>query len=280
MADSIVIPRERWSPRYGRGGRRVATPHTEVIFHTEAGAIRSQDWPVFQEIAALDLSLSEKRKMQGIERYCVETRKMDGFPYSFAIFPDGSVVEGRGWGQSGWHTQGRNSQVGVCFIGHGDLQPATEAQWIGAQELIREGVRTGKLVPSPKITGHRDYASKTCPGNLIYPHIHRLRGVTHSDPHPVKEGLFMHLSEKEEREILAAARAMNLRSAQDQENNLHPERATSGSFQREVYEIAKALNLRSIQAQDHDLHPEKAPAGSVQRTTVSAFERLLAGTGA
>jgi hypothetical protein len=182
MPEMKVISRSEWGARHGRGNDVSSKmPWGEVVVHTEAGAIRKEDWPEIEAWAALNISLTEVQKVRAIESFHVNTRGWNGIAYSFLFFPDGTIAEGRGWGRSGGHTEGRNSTAaGFCLLGHGDKQPATEAQWQAMRWLIGEGIRLGKLKPNPKITGHRNYSlkGKTCPGNLVYPHIGRLRGIT------------------------------------------------------------------------------------------------------
>lgn len=183
-----IVPRSEWGARYGRGNDVAdRLPWSEVVIHTEAGAMRPRDWEELAgkaaDYAALNASLTERQKMQAIERFHAVERGWDGIAYSFFITFDGTVFEGRGWGRSGAHTEGRNSSAaGVCFQGHGDLQPATEAQWASAVWLIGEGIADGQLTSNPLVTGHRQYSTKgkTCPGELIYPQLHRLRRITTS----------------------------------------------------------------------------------------------------
>jgi hypothetical protein len=40
--------------------------------------------------------------------------------------------------------------------------------------LIEDGVEFGHVAPEPKISGHRDYAPKNCPGASSAPHLARL----------------------------------------------------------------------------------------------------------
>lgn len=178
-----IITRSEWGAKHGRGndvGGKL--PWGEVVIHTEAGAIRKEDWPGVLEWAALNLSLTEKQKLLAIENFHVKTRGWNGIAYTFLVFPDGTIGEGRGWGRSGGHTEGRNSTAaGICLIGHGDKQPATEAQWAAMRWLIAEGVTTGKLKPMPAIGTHAKYSTKgkTCPGTLIAPHVvARLGGIS------------------------------------------------------------------------------------------------------
>ena len=212
MDDSFIVTRAQWGAQYGRGNDVSSKlPWGEVVVHTEAGAIRDQDWPEVAAWAALNISLTEKQKLRAIENFHVNTRGWNGIAYSFLFFPDGTVAEGRGWGRSGGHTEGRNSTAaGFCLIGHGDKQPATGAQWEAMRRTIAVGVAKGYLKPNPKISGHKDYSTKgkTCPGTLIYPHIQQeLGGITGpTDP----EGAFMALTDDEQKRLLANTDALSL----------------------------------------------------------------------
>lgn len=141
-------------------------PLGEVVIHTEAAPTSSGPDP------------DSVDRMRRIEQWHL-ARKFRGVGYSFLVGPAGTVYEGRGWLHQGAHTQqGRNSTAhGVCVIGHGDQEPATEPQWAALRALIGEGIRRGAVRPDPIISGHRQYAAKSCPGNLIYPHLARLRGI-------------------------------------------------------------------------------------------------------
>ena len=158
-----VITRAQWGAGPKRGSDvSPKLPWAEVVIHTEAGSQRS---PASEG--------TEKGWIRAIEAFHVgPSRGWDGIAYSFLIAPSGRIFEGRGWGRSGAHTEGRNSiAAGICFLGHGDKWPATDAQWASTRWLIGEGIRLGKLQRRPKITGHKDYSQKgkTCPGTLIYP---------------------------------------------------------------------------------------------------------------
>lgn len=171
-----IISRREWGAE-GPNGADVSSklPWGEVVLHTEAGAQRS---PADEA--------TEKGWIRNIEAFHIgPQRGWNGIAYSFLIAPSGRIFEGRGWGRSGAHTEGRNSTaLGLCFLGHGDKWPATEQQWAAARWLIAEGIATGKLRANPKISGHRNYSQKgkTCPGDLIYPHLDRLRGITGHAP--------------------------------------------------------------------------------------------------
>jgi hypothetical protein len=167
---SVIVTRAGWGAQYGQGPAMPGTQH-EVVIHTEAGNILEED-------AGID---REKAHMKVIEIFHVKVRGWQGVAYSFMIERSGTIFEGRGWNHAGAHTESRNTRsYGVCFAGHGDKAPATEAQWESARWLIGEGIRLGKISPDPIISGHRTYSKKgkTCPGNLIWPQLGRLRGIT------------------------------------------------------------------------------------------------------
>lgn len=209
MPSRRIVPRSEWGAKHGRGHDVSAKlPWNEVVVHTEAGALRPQDWAELTgkaaEYAALNAAMTEIQKIRAIESFHAVTRGWDGIAYSFLFTFDGTIFEGRGWGRSGAHTEGRNSTAaGFCFLGHGDVQPATEAQWASAEWLIAEGKRLGHITPSAKVSGHRDYSlkGKTCPGTLIYPRLDRLRKPT--KPTVTDEEIDMATAAELERRIAA-----------------------------------------------------------------------------
>lgn len=147
----------------------VPLPYNEVIIHTAAGAASKET-----DSVETDFNL-----MRQIERLHVNGRGWAaGVGYNFVISGAGRIFEGRGWGRQGTHTQNRNSQMGVCFLGHGDQQPATTGQWASAKGLIIEALKSQRLQSGYEVSGHREYASKSCPGNLIYPLIEGLAGLS------------------------------------------------------------------------------------------------------
>lgn len=200
-----IITRAEWGARHGRG-QDVSSklPWGEVVLHTEAGS----------KHAPASLA-TECRWIRAIESFHVNTRGWDGIAYTFLIAPSGRIFEGRGWGRSGAHTETRNSTAaGVCFLGHGDKWPATEAQWASARWLIGEGVRLNKLEPSPRIGTHAEYSQKgkTCPGTLIAPHVQpRLAGIT--GPTTPPEDDMTDADRKLLTDTLAEAKAAGLRAA-------------------------------------------------------------------
>lgn len=181
-----IITRAEWGARAGRGpsGR---WKRSEMVIHTEAGAtvdtvaddpdtIPDEGWGVDDFIV----------RVRQIEDFHTRPKSRGGrgwsaIAYSFLADPvHGWVAEGRGWGRDGSHTQaGRNQTAyAICWLGHGDRQGVTEAGWAGAELVIRDGLQRDALTAGYAVTGHRNYAKKSCPGDLVYPSIGRLRGLT------------------------------------------------------------------------------------------------------
>lgn len=169
-----IITRGAWGARWGPNPT-VPLPYTEVIIHTAAGGIRSAESSLQADTAA----------MRAIEKFHHDTRKWPGgVGYIHVVMRSGRVFEGQGFGRRGTHTESRNAQWGICLDGHGDLHDATPEQWAAVGDLIRHGLETGRLTPTYKVSGHRNYSQKgkTCPGNLIYPRLGELRGLTPTPP--------------------------------------------------------------------------------------------------
>jgi N-acetyl-anhydromuramyl-L-alanine amidase AmpD len=104
-----------------------------------------------------------------------------GIGYHFVIRKTGMIERGRSTDEIGAHVRGLNHQaIGICFSGHGDLEPLTEAQQL-------TGIRLTKIlmkrynIPVENVIGHREvnlliqkkqldkafWVRKTCPGKLV-----------------------------------------------------------------------------------------------------------------
>lgn len=170
-----LITRAEWGAKHP-SARPGLFRRAEAVCHTEAGAFVPEWWSLAdfcKRIRQIE-DFHTRPKAQG-------GRGWDAIAYSFLIDPvNGWVAEGRGFGQNGTHTQqGRNSSAyAFCFLGNGDNQAVSEVGWQAATDLTREGLRVGAIAREYVVTGHRNYAQKSCPGNLIYPEIGRLRGLT------------------------------------------------------------------------------------------------------
>lgn len=154
---------------WGARGRLTAkTPrHTRCVVHTEAGA----------PMPASASPVQERARMRAVDAFHLSLG-WSGFGYSEAPFPSGRVYEGRGVRRAGAHTVGLNHEFAFMLPGHGDRTPATEAQIAAMRARIRTHIANGDLAPDYQVSGHRDHippGTKSCPGNKVYPQLHRLR---------------------------------------------------------------------------------------------------------
>jgi N-acetylmuramoyl-L-alanine amidase len=109
--------------------------------------------------------------------------------YHFVIRKNGTIEKGRNESLPGNHVRGLNSQsLGICFSGHGDMQPLTPEQ-------IESGIKlTISLmkkygIPVSNVIGHREVndlikagklskefrTTKSCPGSKVQMQIIRAK---------------------------------------------------------------------------------------------------------
>lgn len=168
---SIAEPRTAWgSTEHDPAGSAIGRVAIVVVHH-----FYRPDVPASASVAA------ERKAMRDVQAYHVQ-KGWDDVGYNFVVFDSGRVYEGRGWGRSGAHAKGANRRsVGVCFAIDGDADDATPAAWAAARELIREGVKLGHIEPDYRVDGHREWQPKSCPGNLVFPHLDARLGPQAAD---------------------------------------------------------------------------------------------------
>lgn len=160
-----IVPREAWGAQGGKGDWMDPRQAGEVIVH--------HFWkPNLADVVSAD---EEAEVVRNVERVHVEDNGWSAFGYHFVIFQSGRIYEGRGWGREGGHTQGRNEDsIAIVFAVDGDTTELSEEAWEAAEGLVALGVARGHLTEDVRISGHNDHAEKSCPGELIAPHIQRL----------------------------------------------------------------------------------------------------------
>jgi len=101
--------------------------------------------------------------------------------YHFVIRKNGNVEKGKNESLPGSHVRGLNNQsLGICFSGHGDLQPLTPEQ-IEAGIKLTITLMKKYDIPVANVIGHREInelikagklseefrTTKSCPGNKV-----------------------------------------------------------------------------------------------------------------
>lgn len=113
-----------------------------------------------------------ERHQKAIQDFHMDVRKYDDIAYSFIIYPDGLVLEGRGWGIVGAHTEGHNSTAhAFCFAGSFNSDKLTNRARDTSRELWQLGDELGMISREYDLKGHRDVAQTACPGDNLYKEI-------------------------------------------------------------------------------------------------------------
>jgi len=128
-----------------------------------------------------DTTMAEIAEWHAAQGWGVGYEGVQRAGYHFLVRRDGAVERGRPLGKVGAHARGLNSRsVGICFSGHGDLQPLTEAQLragvaltvrllrrygLGAERVI--GHREVNRLVEAGVLGEAYRVAKSCPGRLV-----------------------------------------------------------------------------------------------------------------
>lgn len=106
------------------------------------------------------LYLPHKQPLSGVEG-------SEYVAYHFVIAGDGSHKRTRLDEKVGYHAsniEANNRSVGICLTGNFDVELPTTAQLKKLQALVNEYQKEYDI---QRITGHRTYANKSCPGLLF-----------------------------------------------------------------------------------------------------------------
>lgn len=182
-----VVPRDVWCPVPPEGRPAgIVTPTPRLWLHHGATGV------------------SDRKTAIAYAKYHIRTHGWVMEGYSFLI-AGGEVLEGRGEGKAGAHTQGDNDRShGICMVGNYQSRLPSTADIDALVWLVRHGMDRGWW-DGPITGGHRDApgASTSCPGRRLWKHIPDInRQVADVD-----EGLDMDAAELRQivREEVAAA---------------------------------------------------------------------------
>ncbi len=110
--------------------------------------------------------------IRGIQNYHMDdpATGWSDIGYHFLIGPEGKIFQGRPENVVGAHCPPNTNSVGICVIGNYDPgadsnNPQIEASLIN---LLTWLSATYKVDPKAQYFGHRDFSSKSCPGDGVY----------------------------------------------------------------------------------------------------------------
>lgn len=91
-----------------------------------------------------------------------------GYHFGVELVGDGyEILAGRMPDAPGAHTRGQNAEsIGVCLVGNFDAALPPALQWQKGVELVAWLCRNFSI-PAAEVRGHRDFANKSCPGDMF-----------------------------------------------------------------------------------------------------------------
>lgn len=115
----------------------------------------------------------------GIQRFHMYDRERlwADVGYHFLIGPDGNVFRGRPTEVVGAHAVPNTGKVGICLIGNHDPEgdPVSPAAWASLVELVAALAHRYDVPMGEALHGHREFSTKSCPGDLVYERFSELR---------------------------------------------------------------------------------------------------------
>lgn len=167
-----LTTRRGWGARTGRTGRPMGTVGRLVIHHF---------WR--PDVPPTASRTTERAVMRGVEAFHAQKGWSAAPGYQVVVFDSARAYIGCGLGRRGVHTKGLNSvSIALCFGNDGDQAQPTDRAWETAYDLRQLMIERGDLTSQHRLSGHRDHAAKSCPGNRTYPHIERVRTAPTEPP--------------------------------------------------------------------------------------------------
>lgn len=161
----------------------------DIVTRPQWGAIQETDRPrmrlpagaVYLHHSVTGVTTDPRRDMRAIQKIGIS--RFGYISYSYAVHPDGTVLEGQGL-NVGAHTAGRNStSFGVVLIGDYQNRVVTPEQITSVRQLISDLIAGGALHAGTYPTGgHRDVASTLCPGEWAWRALAEFRKPWVTDP--------------------------------------------------------------------------------------------------
>ncbi len=159
-----TITRAGWNARPPKGNYAAQTPQKLIMHHS------------WQPDAA---HYNGATTIRGIQNYHMDDPKTGwaDIGYHFLIGTDGVIYEGRPVNAVGAHCPPNTNMVGICVIGDYDpgrdkLNPKIEASIVNLMSWLSA---TYKIDPRTAYYGHRNFSSKSCPGDTVYNNMDKYR---------------------------------------------------------------------------------------------------------
>ena len=153
----IYMAHSEWSAR-AKPGKLLMLPTQNVVLHHSY----RPDLPATATVA------EERQAMRSMDTFHAD-KGWGGIGYNWCVFQSGRIYEGRGNENVGSHTVGMNHKsLGILVCIDGQQHAMTGHAVESVRDVIRYAVQRKALVTNYKISGHRDHADRTCPGDKVY----------------------------------------------------------------------------------------------------------------
>lgn len=103
--------------------------------------------------------------VQILQSQHVSTLGSPDIGYNFLIGGDANIYVGRGWNIRNFHT---DNNIGISFIGNFVYDSLTDEMIDACQQLLEEGVKTGKLATNYTLIAHNQTYPTQSPGDHIF----------------------------------------------------------------------------------------------------------------
>ncbi|MBF0410259.1 MAG: N-acetylmuramoyl-L-alanine amidase [Candidatus Riflebacteria bacterium] len=152
-----IVTRKQWGAR---------PPKSDYTLHSPTKIVVHHSWIPNQ------LQYIGSASIRGIQGYHMDSSNTGWIDigYHYLIGPDGLIYEGRPDTAVGSHCSPNKSMIGVCVIGNYDPEkdPLNEKIETSLLKLLSWLCYNYKINPERELYGHRNFSTKTCPGDTVY----------------------------------------------------------------------------------------------------------------
>ncbi|HSP40048.1 MAG TPA: exo-beta-N-acetylmuramidase NamZ domain-containing protein, partial [Gillisia sp.] len=178
--DLEIMTREEWNAQPAKEGLKWHIPRYITIHHT--GTNQNPNRSAAEKLQALQkFSYTEGILGDGV----TPKKPWPDVPYHYYIAVDGTVVEGRELQYQGDSNTDYdlNGHALIVVEGNFEKEEIRDIQYEKLEQLVRALAKKYK-VSAEEISGHKDQAQTTCPGEDLYKLLPQLRGKVKDTENP------------------------------------------------------------------------------------------------
>lgn len=161
-----VLSRAQWGANPPKESYDLHEPEAIVVHHSW--------WPTTGDYSRR----GGAETIAAIQTFHQRDRGWNDVGYHYLIGPEGLIFQGRPADVVGAHAVPNTGKVGICMVGNFDPLPEGDPLSKESQDSLRELVvylADRYDISSNELYGHRNFSSKTCPGDQVYHGLKDLR---------------------------------------------------------------------------------------------------------